>query len=205
MPAKGITDDGAASRLKLCLEVLIRHEPVNWGDCRIGNKFSTTRDRLEAGLKNNSLVHAVYDDPEKVVRVLEELQRLGTGLSVVVSGLFDRVRDCARRAGADQHTVNMSLGIHGNTTRLPRNPLVMAINTMCGHAMISFNLISALADRVAGGLMAAEEAAVTMARNCHCGIFNTRRAAVLIGALAAGRKACACGCDCAGSEGPAVG
>jgi len=188
MAAKGITREGAAPKLRQCMEVLLRHNPVNWGNIETGNAQSATRQQVLAGIRDGTLVHAVYTDPGAVASVLKELKGLDTGLSVVVSGLMDDVGECARQAGLEPHTVHLSLGVHGNTASLPDEPAVMAVNTMCGHGMVSFNLIKRLADDVARGTLTAAEAATTMARNCHCGIFNLHRATELLRELAGSKR-----------------
>lgn len=184
MGAKGFTREGAAPALRRCLEVILRHHPVNWGDGRTGNTFSRSREEILAGIGDNSVIHGVFTDPDTVARVLADLKELDTGMSVVVSGLFDRVHPCAREAGLEPHTVEFSLGVHGRVERLPADPLVVQIHTMCGHGMVSYGLISHLAGEVAAGRLSADRAAATMAANCHCGVFNPRRAEALISALA---------------------
>lgn len=184
MGAKGFTREGAAPALRRCLEVILRHHPVNWGDGRTGNAFSRPRDKILAGVGDNSVIHGVFTDPDTVARVLRELRELDTGMSVVVSGLFERVHPCVREAGLEPHTIEYSLGVHGRVEGLPSDPLVMGIHTMCGHGMVSYRLISHLAGEVAAGRLDPDRAAAAMAANCHCGVFNPRRAAALISALA---------------------
>ncbi|MEW6399323.1 MAG: hypothetical protein AB1503_09200 [Bacillota bacterium] len=184
MGAKGFTREGAAPALRRCLEVILRHDPVNWGDGRTGNAFSRSREEILAGMGDNSVIHGVFTDPETVARVLDELRELDAGMSVVVSGLFDRVHPCVRGAGLEPHTIEFSLGVHGRVEDLPSDRLVMGIQTMCGHGMVSYHLISHLAGEVAAGRLGADRAAATMAANCHCGVFNPRRAAQLISELA---------------------
>ncbi|MDI6895033.1 MAG: hypothetical protein QME70_10640 [Bacillota bacterium] len=184
MGAKGFTREGAAPALRRCLEVILRHDPVNWGDGRTGNAFSRSREEILAGMGDNSVIHGVFTDPETVARVLDELRELDTGMSVVVSGLFNRVHPCVRGAGLEPHTIEFSLGVHGRVEGLPSDRLVMGIQTMCGHGMVSYHLISHLAGEVAAGRLGADRAAATMAANCHCGVFNPRRAAQLISELA---------------------
>ncbi len=82
--------------------------------------------------------------------------------------------------GLAPHTVQFSLGVLGKVEKLPTEPEVLCLNTMCGHGMVPFTLIRHLADEVRRGAMTAEEAAVKMARNCYCGVFNTARAIALL-------------------------
>ena len=51
---------------------------------------------------------------------------------------------------------------------------------MCGHGLVSANLIQFMADAVRDNEKTAQEAAEEMARLCLCGIFNTERAALIL-------------------------
>ena len=56
---------------------------------------------------------------------------------------------------------------------------------LCGHAMISFNLIKHCVQEIKAERITAKAAAEKMAANCHCGIFNPERAARVLEKLAA--------------------
>jgi len=130
-------------------------------------------------LLDEGLGHAVYTSKKAVEGVLTELKEADLGISIVVSGIFDNVFDCCKQAGLQPHTANMSLETWGKTELLPEGP-VLEIATMCGHAMISVNLINAMIDRVRKGGMTKEDAAVELAKQCTCTIFNPVRAAEII-------------------------
>ena len=51
---------------------------------------------------------------------------------------------------------------------------------MCGHGMVSFNLIRKLFDLVKLKRLTPKKAAVIMGRCCECGVFNTDRAERLL-------------------------
>jgi len=87
-------------------------------------------------------------------------------------------RLCAE-VGLSPHTVEHSLGIHGNTERLP-DENVLEITTMCGHAMVSANLVTHLVAEIDEGKTTHEEAANELSRMCDCGIFNPYRAEKLL-------------------------
>ena len=66
-------------------------------------------------------------------------------------------------------------------TRLPpEDEEIVNIITMCGHSMVSFNLVWRMATEVSKGMISFEEAGHTMARSCSCGIFNPKRAEDLL-------------------------
>lgn len=179
MAAQGINRDGAAEKLRKFLEIVLKYNPVNFGDMKTGNAISVGRDKVMAGIQDNSIVHGVFTDADTVARLLNELRDADLGMSVVVSGLLGHVDQCCRDAGLRRHTVEYSLGVWGRTDLLPERE-VLEISTMCGHGMVSFNLIRHLAEQVEKGRLTPKAAARELAANCHCGVLNPERAAILL-------------------------
>jgi hypothetical protein len=140
-------------------------------------------DKLLEHVEDRAVVHGVFNDPKKVVAALKQLKSEDLGLSVVVSGLFDKVRECCKSSGLTPHTVNNALGRWGRTGRLPP-PDVLEINTMCGHGRVTVKLIEGTAAKVERGEMTAEQGAERLFKPCMCGIFNADRAAKLLTAMA---------------------
>ena len=185
--AQGINSKGSAAKFKRFSEIILKHNPVSFGDMKVGNMFTTGAEAVMAGHQDNSIVHGVFTDEDTVVTVLKELKRADTGLSIVVSGLVSKTEECCARAGLSPHTVEHSLGVSGRTHDLPCRQ-VLEIATMCGHGMVGFALIEDYADKVASGEISPEDAARTLAGQCQCGILNPERAARLLKAMAARRK-----------------
>ena len=181
LPAVGINDDGHDPKLLEFLRIALRHNPVNIGQINLGNMYShTIEEVLDAA---HGIVHAVFTNPETVSEVLKELKEAGLGMSVVVSGIFEKVDECAEKAGLQHHTANFSLGIWGKTEKLPNND-ILEVTTMCGHAMVSANLVTTMVDEIKAGRKTPEEAAKVLTPQCACGIFNPTRAAKLLAAMA---------------------
>lgn len=153
-----------------------KYNPVNFGDMRTGNDYNVGPEMIGHPYYDNSIVHAVYTDEETVAAVLKELTEANLKLSIVVSGLLEQVAECCHKAGIGPHTVEYSMGIWGQTQRLPEEA-VLSISTMCGHGMISFSLIKELANKVERGIITPKRAAEKLAGLCHCGVFNPDRAA----------------------------
>ena len=66
-------------------------------------------------------------------------------------------------------------------TRLPpEDEEILDITTVCGHSIVSFNLVRRMATEVSKGMISLEEAGRIMARPCSCGIFNPKRAEDLL-------------------------
>lgn len=184
MSAKGINEKGSAEKLRRFLEIARRHNPVNMGDMKTGNIYSVGADKVMAGVKDTSIVHAVFTDLETVTQVVQEVKEAGLGISVVISGLFDTVRECCQKAGLALHTIEHSLGIWGTREKLPPDS-VLEVTTMCGHNMVAANLVLSVAEDIKAGRLTPEDAAKELAKQCCCGIFNPVRGAELLKVMAA--------------------
>ncbi len=181
MPAQGINVEGADEKLRRLWDIFSRYDVVNWGDATNGNKYNLSLEDLKN--KKSMIGHAVFKDRESLKKFLEELRAADLGLSTVISGLYDEVKNCCASLGIKLHTVEHSLGVHGNTKKLPPEN-ILEIHTMCGHAMVSPNLIKVMVEEVKKGQRSAESAADELARHCACGIFNPYRAKKLINKMA---------------------
>jgi hypothetical protein len=71
--------------------------------------------------------------------------------------------------------VEHSLGIMGRRERLPAAD-ILDIGSLCGHGMVSHNLIAKMVEMVKTRRLDAETAAAYLAKPCSCGVFNPRRA-----------------------------
>jgi hypothetical protein len=179
MAAPDINDLGAGEKLREFLSIALRHGPVNLGDMKAGNMHCLDQKEIQGSIRDSSIVHAVFSQPEVVAKVLAEVKEADLGISVVVSGLFPQVEECCHRAGLKPHTVEHSLGVWGDTKQLP-NGEALEFSTMCGHGMVSFNLVQEAIEDVSLGRSTTAEAALKLARPCVCGIFNPQRAEELL-------------------------
>jgi hypothetical protein len=181
LPAAFVNDDGHDPKLKRFMSITARHNPVNMGAISLGNMYThKTEDMINAA---HGIVHAVFVKQDQVVDVLKELKEADIGMSVVVSGIFEKVDECLGKAGLKHHTANFSLGVWGKTEKLPSND-ILEVTTMCGHAMVSANLVKSMVDDIKAGRKTPDEAAKIMTPQCACGIFNPNRAAKLLAAMA---------------------
>ena len=89
----------------------------------------------------------------------------------------------AGKTGIERHSVEHSLGIWGAKDRLPERE-ILEVNTLCGHGMVSFNLIRKMVELVRTRRLTAKEGAGIMARCCECGVFNPVRAEALLEKIA---------------------
>ena len=163
MALPGVAAPDIRQRMEKFYQICMKYEPVN--------SKSSISWRIY-----------VFDDKEKVDNILQEIVEADLGISIVVSGLYDKVRDCCLKAGIEPHTINYSLGFWGDTSRLPQRN-IFELTTMCGHSLISPNLVWDMAKRVSKGFPAAN-AAEKVAGSCLCDIFNTKRGEALLEKIA---------------------
>ena len=181
LPAVGINDKDHDPKLREFLRLALRHNPVNIGSMEKGNMYShKVEEVMDAA---HGIVHAVFDNPQAVMQLLKELKEADLGQSVVVSGIFKSVDECLEKTGLKHHTANFSLGIWGKTEKLPGDD-TLEVTTMCGHGLVSANLVKSVVEEIKAGRKTPEATAKELAPQCACGIFNPVRAAKLLAAMA---------------------
>jgi len=180
MPAQGVNVPGSDEKLKKLWEIFSHYNVVNFGNGQ-ANKCTVSLEDLKK--KKSMIGHAVFKDKETLTKFVKELKEADLGLSTVLSGLYDDVKGCCGSLGINLHTVEHSLGVHGNTKKLPPEN-VLEIHTMCGHAQIAPNLIETMVEDIKKGKKTAEAAADELGRHCPCGVFNPFRAARLLKKMA---------------------
>jgi hypothetical protein len=189
--SKGINDVGATEKLQTFLRFAIKHGPVNVGHGIKGGMYRPSENltplahwsRSEEadpeivvrGIDEPSTVAAVFDDVVKVEALLKDLKAADLGISINISSLADEANACCKRAGITRHSIEYSLGFHGDLNQLPDRH-VLELSTMCGHGMLSHNFARKMIDLVRENRRTPQQAATTMARFCTCGIFNLARA-----------------------------
>jgi hypothetical protein len=173
-----IKPQGTYETMKQIWDVLAGYEDdlVNFGNHHPnwdGGELYSMAELKKAD--NSRMIMAVFKDRNTLTACLKEIKEKNFGMSVIVSGLYKEVGKSCAEIGIAPHTVNLSLGIHGNTNKLP-DENILEIHTMCGHAMVSINLIHHMIDEIKSGNITFKEAAKELTRMCDCGIFNTFRA-----------------------------
>lgn len=179
--AQGVNAKGSAAKMKEFYDIVSKYNYKNLGDMRTGNIYSVGLDVIVKGFQDNSVVHVVLTNRSEVLRLLKELKEKDLGLSIVVSGLIEDVKKMCQESGSgiEFHTVNNSLGIWGKTERLPEENVIQ-INTMCGHGMVSYNLIENLVEKVKKGRKNIDDAVKEICKQCHCGLVNPNRTKELL-------------------------
>jgi hypothetical protein len=183
MSAKDINEEGSAKRMRRFMELAFDLNPVNAGDMKTGNIFTYAREEILEGIQDVSIVHAVFTEEWKVAELIEHVREEDLGISVVISGLFNRVKVAGKKAGVRQHTVECSGGVWGRVDKLPPAD-VMQVTTMCGHGMIAAQIVERRARDIRVNRLSAADAAKELAGLCVCGVFNPIRAELLLAAIA---------------------
>lgn len=179
-PAVGINHQDAGPKLWKILDIITEVGPANIGSYETGTIYTgVTIDDIKANMPETPRVRCTFSSKEKMLEVLRRVKEADLGLSITVSGLNDDVLDMAKELGIKPHSINYSLGIFGRTDLLPAEEVLEYI-TMCGHGMISRNLVIKLIEDVRRGRKTVKEAAIQMAQPCVCGIFNPDRAEKLL-------------------------
>jgi len=157
--------------------IILKHKPINYtGKALFPN---LTDEQLLQLYKRTKIGMAVFDKREALVQALKEIKDRELGISVVVSGLFSHIRVDCRKLGLPMHTVNYSLGVWGKREKLP-DPKITEITTLCGHGLVSLNLVQFLVREIRRGKKTLEEAAGVLAQPCICGVVNTTRVKELL-------------------------
>ena len=175
-PARGYNYRGSVPKVRRLVEIVYQVGPANMIATTLRkNMYSGVRpeevlDSIEEGCR----VFTVFNSRKKIKALLKGFKDADQGISIVVSGLIDRVRDIAAEVGLTPHTINLSLGIHGATELLPP-PQIRQFTTMCGHAMVSPRLVEDVVRQVKTGKIDTWEGSWVLAKPCACGIYNPHR------------------------------
>lgn len=194
IPCKGKNDEGSIEKLQSFLRICARHNPINMGN---GNRSSLSPQKLVKptvhwnrrqendweeviqGIVKPGTAAAVFATEEDASKCFKEVIEADFGLSVNMSTSVDNAKRLAEKNHISRHSVEYSLETNDPHDHLP-NSQVLALSTMCGHGMVSFNLARKMLDMVREGRRTADEAAATLVRFCPCGIYNPVRAKRLI-------------------------
>jgi len=187
--AKNITREGSAPKLQEFMRICLKYHPVNMGDSKQGNMLQDDIhiEKLISNQEDGAGATAVFTDLDTLRNVVEELIRADLGISINISGLMDEVQTCCRRAGIERHSAEHSLGFWGAKDRLPERE-ILEFNTLCGHGMVSFNLIRKMIEYVKLRRLTPRKAAGIMAKCCECGAFNPAQAEMLLEKVKKGEK-----------------
>lgn len=179
MSAKGFNEAGSATKMREFLRILIKHQPVNYGDMVTGNCHVKSPEEIFNNIQDTSIIHGVFPEPGVVSRILKDLKQADLGISVVVTGVHEETEKCCRESLLQKHTIEHSLGVFGQLKKLPSEEMLQ-LTTMCGHGMVPVNLVEKTIAEIKRGKKTFNEGALELTRPCHCGIYNPIRAEQLL-------------------------
>lgn len=182
VPSRGINDLGSGDKARIFLELLRRHHAKHYGDDLTGNVLTQGHEKLVKNAHDITNIHGVFSSFQRLIGFIEDVVKANLGISVVISGLLDKVKECTEVSGAEYHTVEVSLGFWGKKEKLPPED-ILEITTMCGHGYVTTRLVYDVLEKVRKGIYSPRCAAEKLAKTCVCGIFNPDRAAKLISEL----------------------
>jgi hypothetical protein len=160
-------------------ETILKYQPDNF----IGLPLGLAPEQIIPLAAHTGIVTAVFRDKAAVAALVAELKTQKPGVSVVLSALFDDVRDICRQTGCTEHTSHVTAGIFGRTERLPHGP-TLDITTQCGHGLVSRHYVEDVVKKIRKGRLTTAEAAQQLAKPCVCGVVNKHRTADLLQQLA---------------------
>ncbi len=184
-PARGFNYAGSGPKIRHLMELLFLAGPANTivTALRRNSYSGVSPEEVLNSIKDGTRVYATFNSREKIKNLLAAMKEADEGISVVVSGLIDRVREIAAEIGLHPHMINLSLGIHGATDRLPP-PDIRQFTTMCGHGLVSPSLVRDVIRKVNKGEVTAWEGSLILAQPCACGIYNPHRSEELLNEMA---------------------
>lgn len=184
-PARGFNYTGSAAKVRRLMELVYLVGPANIISSALRkNMYSGVRpEEILAKIKDGNRVFCVFNSREKLKHALQGIQKADEGISIVVSGLVDRMRKMAAELGIDPHTVNLSIGTFGKTAHLPP-PDIRQLTTMCGHGMVSPALVRDVIRKVKTNKIGVWDGSLILAAPCTCGIYNPYRSEELLNDMA---------------------
>jgi hypothetical protein len=178
-PARGFNYKDNQPKVRHLVEIVYQNQPVNMISTSLRqNLYSeVTHDEVLESISNGGesvRVYSCFNDRENIKNLLRGFKEADEGISIMVSGLIDRVRELAAEVGLSPHTINLSLNIQDNTDRLPP-PDIRQFTTMCGHGVVSPHLVRDHIRKVKTGRSSSWDSSVELAKPCACGIYNPYR------------------------------
>jgi hypothetical protein len=175
--ASGINNEGSKEKLRKVLDLVWEVGPINTGSNEVGTILAgVSIEEIKEGFTHVPRVRCCFNDAAKMKEIIRRLIELDLGVSVTVSGPRNDIEEMCRDLGIGHpHSVNLSLDIWGKKEKLPPEEVLEFI-TMCGHGLISKNIVVDTIERVKAGKMTPQQGAVRMGIPCVCGLFNPDRA-----------------------------
>jgi len=184
-PARGFNYRGSGPKVRRIMELLYMTGPSNMivTSLRRNLYSGVSPEEVLESIRDGGKIYSVFTGRERLKEALIRLKDADEGISVVVSGLIDRVREVTDEIGLNPHTINLSLGFHGRTDKVAPAD-IRQFTTMCGHGMVSPGLVRDVIRKVKTGKINFWEGSLILAAPCTCGIYNPHRSEEMLQDLA---------------------
>ena len=189
---KGVNDKNIRDKALEFIATAEAWHSENWGDVKTGPLTRFSSEEIRKNISDKSRIRGVFTSREQVVGFLKDIKAKDLGMSVVITGVLSEVLPACKEAGVTPHSINYSLGVWGNKSRLPDDD-TLSITTMCGHHMIPPKFVEDVQKQVDKGKITAEEGAEKLSNFCYCGIFNQIRCAEILNIVSEKKKRDAAG------------
>jgi hypothetical protein len=136
-------------------------------------------EKLYKRMVDGAIAGALFDSKPSLVNALRKIKEEDTGMSIVVTGDIEEIKEVCDTIDVFPHTVALSLGIRGRTERLPSEG-TLQLMTMCGHGMVAERMVERARGEIREGKTTVENAVLQMTKCCVCGCFNPTRAKKLL-------------------------
>ena len=120
-PARGFNYDGSEPKIRRMGEMLFQQGPANLITTNLRQNMyrAVSHEQILDSIKDGTKIFCVLEERQKIKDTLAKIKEMDAGISIVVSGVIDQIREVAAEIGLDPHTINMSLGIHGTDGQAP--------------------------------------------------------------------------------------
>lgn len=192
-PRIGVNTNNLPAKLKTIISILDEVGIKMWGFGASKNTFMVPRETLVKELMETAekqpgvaRLRGVINSRDQLEKFVKRLKEADVGLSVTISWLIEDTLKLCKELNIKPHSINISLGVWGRKDLLPDSK-ILEVTTMCGHGMVSPRLVSYVIDEIRKGRMTPKSAAILLARQCPCGVFNIEKAEKLLAQLALNR------------------
>jgi hypothetical protein len=176
---KGVNDKNIRDKALEFIATAEAWHSENWGDVKTGPLTRFSSEEIKKNISDKSRIRGVFTSRDQVVGFLKNIKVKDLGMSVVITGVLSEVLPACKEAEVTPHSINYSLGVWGNKSRLPDED-TLSITTMCGHHMIPPKFVEDVQNQVDKGKLSVEEGAKKLSNFCYCGIFNQIRCAEIL-------------------------
>ena len=181
-PYKGCNNIQAEKKIKKFVDIIFDIGPVNFRFYRVPNEgefnLPVNKQKIldyKNRVYDNTKIRCVFDDKKKIKELIKQINKTNFGLSVIISGPRKEIENILKEINIQPHSINIAMGTYGSLEKLP-DPHFRKITTMCGHGLISPELVRYMLIKIKTGKISYEEASIELAKPCICGVFNQKRA-----------------------------